>query len=102
MPFPTSSLAQSGRLHDIGPIGRDICAALEATWRQLIVHRDVKPSNILLIKDAQQAIIGAKLGDFGIAQDQKQRRTTLLPGLGHPGTPLYMPPEQGNIATVLD
>jgi serine/threonine protein kinase/WD40 repeat protein len=83
-------------------IGRNICAALEATWRQLIVHRDIKPSNILLIKDAADTIVGAKLGDFGIAQDQKQRRTTLLPGLGHPGTPLYMPPEQGNIATVLD
>ncbi|MEO7910634.1 MAG: serine/threonine-protein kinase, partial [Roseiflexaceae bacterium] len=83
-------------------IGHDICAALEATWRQLIVHRDIKPSNILLIKDAADSIVGAKLGDFGIAQDQKQRRTTLLPGLAHPGTPLYMPPEQGNIATVLD
>jgi serine/threonine protein kinase len=83
-------------------IGHDICAALEATWRQLIVHRDIKPSNILLIKDAADTIVGAKLGDFGIAQDQKQRRTTLLPGLGHPGTPLYMPLEQGNIATVLD
>jgi serine/threonine protein kinase len=83
-------------------IGRDICAALDETWRQLIVHRDIKPSNILLIKDAADMIVGAKLGDFGIAQDQKQRRTTLLPGLGHPGTPLYMPPEQGNIATVLD
>ncbi len=83
-------------------IARDICAAIEATWRQLIVHRDIKPSNILLIKDSADAIVGAKLGDFGVAQDQKQRRTTLLPGLGHPGTPLYMPPEQGNIATVLD
>jgi WD40 repeat protein len=83
-------------------IGRDICAALDATWQQLIVHRDIKPSNILLIKDAGGTIVGAKLSDFGIAQDQKQRRTTLMPGMGHPGTPLYMPPEQGSIANVLD
>jgi len=83
-------------------VARDICAALEGIWQYQIVHRDVKPSNILLVKDSAGAIVGAKLGDFGVAQDQKQRRTTLLPGLGHPGTPLYMPPEQGNIANVLD
>src|SRR5215208_943422 len=80
----------------------DICAALEATWSQQIVHRDIKPSNILLVKNGQGQITSAKLGDFGIAQDQKRRRTTLLPGAGHPGTPLYMPPEQTQIASLLD
>src|SRR5688500_15643055 len=74
---------------------RSICAALEATWRHLTVHRDIKPSNILMIKDAAHTIVSAKPVDFGIAHDQKQRCTTLLPGLGQPGTPLYMPPEQG-------
>ncbi|MFL5807574.1 MAG: serine/threonine-protein kinase [Roseiflexaceae bacterium] len=83
-------------------VALDICAALEATWSQQIVHRDIKPSNILLVKSGQGQITSAKLGDFGIAQDQKRRRTTLLPGAGHPGTPLYMPPEQTQIASLLD
>jgi hypothetical protein len=97
-------------LHSIGTIAEaqairivlDICAALEGTWSQQIVHRDIKPSNILLVKNSQGEIASAKLGDFGIAQDQKRRRTTMLPGTSHPGTPLYMPPEQTQIANLLD
>jgi tRNA A-37 threonylcarbamoyl transferase component Bud32 len=83
-------------------VALDICAALEAIWSRQIVHRDIKPSNILLVKNGQGEITSAKLGDFGIAQDQKRRRTTLLPGTSHPGTPLYMPPEQSQIANLLD
>lgn len=83
-------------------VALDICAALEATSIKRIEHRDIKPSNIMLVKDAQGAIVEAKLGDFGIAQDQKARATTVMPGMGHPGTPSYMAPEQFNAAHVLD
>src|SRR6266508_1627448 len=83
-------------------VARDMCAALEETWHHQIVHRDVKPSNILLTKDSQGNIITAKLGDFGIAQDQKMRRTTVLPGTSLPGTPLYAAPEQNDPKNILD
>jgi hypothetical protein len=82
-------------------IGLDICAALEETQRRQIVHRDIKPSNILLNID-EHGKLSAKLGDFGIAQDSRLRKTTILPGTTHPGTPLYMPPEQTDVMTVLD
>jgi serine/threonine protein kinase len=82
-------------------IAIDLCAALEETERQQIVHRDIKPSNILLTSDTQEQMT-AKLSDFGIAQDRKLRRTTILPGTTHPGTPLYMAPEQADGTALLD
>ena len=82
-------------------IALDICAALEVTAREQIVHRDIKPSNILLKVDKTGAIIGAKLGDFGIAQD-RESLTTMQQGMGQPGTALYMAPEQASSANVLD
>lgn len=83
-------------------VALDLCAALEAISSKRIVHRDIKPSNILLVKDEHGTIMEAKLGDFGVAQDQKARATTAMPGMGYPGTVLYMAPEQGNVANVLD
>jgi serine/threonine-protein kinase len=95
-------LATYGRLeHQIAAkVILDICAALEKTWAAQIVHRDIKPGNILLIKDAQGNILAARLGDFGVAQDQKTRRTTVIKGQSQPGTPAYMPPEQHGTALV--
>lgn len=79
----------------------DLCAALEETERLRIVHRDIKPSNILLFR-ASDGGLTAKLSDFGIAQDTRQRRTTMLPGTSHPGTPLYMAPEQADATLLID
>jgi serine/threonine protein kinase len=52
--------------------------------------------------DTHDRIAATKLGDFGIAQDQQGSRTTMRQGMSHPGTPLYMAPEQSNSANILD
>jgi serine/threonine-protein kinase len=104
--------ADGGSLADLleqGPLAEglalalalDICAALEETERRRIVHRDVKPSNILLFRGPGERLT-AKLSDFGIAQDARQRKTTMLPGTSHPGTPVYMAPEQADVTLVVD
>jgi len=66
-----------------------ILDALEAIHQQRILHRDLKPGNIM-ITDAGQV----KLMDFGVARllDDQQRRLTET-GLAL-GTPQYMAPEQ--------
>jgi formylglycine-generating enzyme required for sulfatase activity len=53
-----------------------------------IVHRDIKPSNILLNAAGQ-----VKITDFGLAQLAGES-SRLIDGGPHPGTPLYMSPEQ--------
>ena len=53
------------------------------------VHRDLKPSNILLTETGE-----ARLSDFGLAQLAGESGRSLGAGGAHPGTPLYMAPEQ--------
>lgn len=59
-----------------------------------IVHRDIKPANIMISHDDCGEYC-AKLMDFGIARANDDGMTALTQtGMGGPGTPLYMAPEQ--------
>ncbi len=72
--------------HRVAEIGRQMCLALAYAHRSNVIHRDVKPSNILLASDGN-----AKLMDFGISKVLETGNETLTEAKG---TPQYMPPEQ--------
>ena len=68
-------------------IAKQVCQALGSAHSASIVHRDIKPQNIMLDKD-----FNAKILDFGIAKFDEM--TELTATGARLGTPLYMSPEQ--------
>jgi eukaryotic-like serine/threonine-protein kinase len=69
-------------------IGEDVCTALEAAHRQGVIHRDIKPGNIMLSPRGE-----VKVTDFGIARvtttaDTVAQTAAIL------GTASYLSPEQ--------
>src|SRR5829696_5477913 len=77
-PLPPAAVAR---------IGLDVLAALEAAHEAGIVHRDVKPANVLVARDG-----GACLTDFGIATATGD--SSLTTGGALIGSPSYMAPER--------
>jgi serine/threonine protein kinase len=75
-------------LGDVVRIAADVAAGLDALHRAGIVHRDVKPSNVLLDAEAGGA---ARLTDFGLAKGHDYSALT-LPGQ-MVGTMDYLAPE---------
>ncbi len=77
---------------------RQAALALDHAHKAGILHRDVKPSNLLLDRDGR-----ARLADFGIARDLN-RETRATSSGSVLGTPAYMAPEQaeGNATAASD
>ncbi|MER7168513.1 Stk1 family PASTA domain-containing Ser/Thr kinase, partial [Micromonospora sp. NPDC000207] len=67
----------------------DMCAALEFSHRHGIIHRDIKPGNVMLTLTGQ-----VKVMDFGIARALASGATTMTQTSAVIGTAQYLSPEQ--------
>jgi len=89
-------LAQEERLNvdEAIPIFVQVCSALGEAHRQGVVHRDVKPENIVLVERSGQKLFPIVV-DFGIARIVEESDAAKITRTGTVcGSPTYMSPEQ--------
>jgi len=78
-------------------IVRSVAEALDYAWNHgKIIHRDVKPDNIMLTQEGH-----VKLADLGLAKSTEEDTTVTTVGSGI-GTPAYISPEQSQSAGEVD
>ncbi|MBJ7355381.1 MAG: serine/threonine protein kinase, partial [Thermoleophilaceae bacterium] len=87
---PLSDMLRGGRKLEPAravAISADACEALECAHRAGVIHRDVKPANLIVTREGQ-----TKLADFGIAKASEMTRVTQVGSVL--GTVAYLSPEQ--------
>jgi eukaryotic-like serine/threonine-protein kinase len=95
-----AELRQAGAIsdRDVARIGIALCEALEHAHARGVIHRDVKPQNVMVLAEPAAGAGFAKLADFGVAHvasgDQLTRTGDVV------GTLAYMAPEQAEGARV--
>jgi tetratricopeptide (TPR) repeat protein len=89
----TEYLARRGALSaaEALPIVRQVAAALTAAHKKGVVHRDLKPGNVILADEGAESGPRAVVTDFGLALPLAQATESTVTIVG---TPAYMAPEQ--------
>ena len=95
-----AELTKAGAIsdRDVARIGIALCEALEHAHERGVIHRDVKPGNVMVLAEPAAGAGFAKLADFGVAHvataDELTRTGDIV------GTLAYMAPEQAEGARV--
>jgi eukaryotic-like serine/threonine-protein kinase len=95
-----AELTKAGAIsdRDVARIGGALCEALEHAHARGVIHRDVKPQNVMVLAEPAAGAGFAKLADFGVAHvatgDPLTRTGDVV------GTLAYMAPEQAEGARV--
>ncbi len=90
---PLRAAAEQMTLEEKVRVVRQVALALHEAHRQGLVHRDVKPSNIM-VEEREGAAPKPYLTDFGIAREVGAAGSTLTGAIA--GTPAFMAPEQAS------
>ncbi|MDP2315803.1 MAG: protein kinase, partial [Pseudomonadota bacterium] len=101
VPLDTWAAASRPSLEERLAVFRGVCAAVGAAHAARVVHRDLKPGNVLVELLGGSAV--PRVTDFGVAKllDPDEAHPSTLPGLPV-GTPGYMAPEQLRDASSVD